>query len=167
MFIVMFILCKNWKYNVWFAVKCSLDYYVLHIKQPRNCWHLRHECVSEMRLSCVSFSLSKRCLFSCFFILHRVYSNSRKMSKVGEFPWSLIFWRPHLSLERERKVRRRLLTSSVKYEVRHFHVVIVQWRQRNVQESVMHVQSCCFANLKLPFLTFSLPSPSSLLLKSH
>ena len=24
-----------------------------------------------------------------------------------------------------------------------------QWRQRNVQKSVMHVQSCCFANLNL------------------
>ena len=29
----------------------------------------------------------------------------------------------------------------------HFHVVVVQWRQRNVQKSVMHVQSCCLANL--------------------
>ena len=35
---------------------------------------------------------------------------------------------------------------------RQFHVVVVQRRQRNVQKSVMHVQSCCFANLNLlPF----------------
>ena len=27
-----------------------------------------------------------------------------------------------------------------------FHVVVAQGRQRNVQKSVMHVQSCCFAN---------------------
>ena len=27
---------------------------------------------------------------------------------------------------------------------KHFHVVVVQ-QQRNVQKSVMHVQSCCFA----------------------
>ena len=27
-----------------------------------------------------------------------------------------------------------------------FHVVVVQGRQRNVQKSVMHVQSCCFAH---------------------
>ena len=33
-------------------------------------------------------------------------------------------------------------------EMRKFHVVVVQ-RQRNVQKSVMHVQSCCFANLDL------------------
>ena len=36
--------------------------------------------------------------------------------------------------------------SSKKREIRHFHVVVVQRRQRNVQKSVMHVQSCCFAN---------------------
>ena len=29
------------------------------------------------------------------------------------------------------------------------HVVFVQWRQRNVQKDVMHLQSCCFANLNL------------------
>ena len=29
--------------------------------------------------------------------------------------------------------------------MRHFYVIVVQWRQRNVQKSVMHVQSCCFA----------------------
>ena len=37
--------------------------------------------------------------------------------------------------------------SSTKREIRHFHVVVVQRRLRNVQKSVMHVQSCCFANL--------------------
>ena len=38
--------------------------------------------------------------------------------------------------------------SSTEREIRHFYVVIVQRRQRNVQKSV-HVQSCCFANLNL------------------
>ena len=37
-----------------------------------------------------------------------------------------------------------MFTSSTKREFRHFHVVVVQRRQRNVQKSVMHVQSCCF-----------------------
>ena len=36
-------------------------------------------------------------------------------------------------------------------EQRHFHVEIAQRRLRNVQKSVMHVQSCCFANLNLLF----------------
>ena len=49
------------------------------------------------------------------------------------------------SSEAERKFRCRLSTSSVKREIRHFHVAVVQWRQRNVQKSVMHVQNCCFA----------------------
>ena len=62
------------------------------------------------------------------------------MSNVGEISWGL-----HSSLERETKIRRRLFTSSAKREVRHFHVQIVQWRQRNAQKSVMHVQSCFFA----------------------
>ena len=38
---------------------------------------------------------------------------------------------------------------STKREIRHFHVVVVQWRQRNEQSSVMHVDICCFANLNL------------------
>ena len=35
---------------------------------------------------------------------------------------------------------------SINREIRHFHVVVVQWRQRNVQKTVLHVQSCNFAN---------------------
>ena len=37
--------------------------------------------------------------------------------------------------------------SSTKREIKQFHVVVVQRRLRNVQKSMMHVQSCCFANL--------------------
>ena len=39
--------------------------------------------------------------------------------------------------------------SSTKREIRHFNVVVVQRRLRNVQKSVTHVQSCCFADLNL------------------
>ena len=42
-----------------------------------------------------------------------------------------------------------VFTSSIKREIRQFHVVVVQRRQRNVQKSVMHVQNCCFPYLKL------------------
>ena len=40
--------------------------------------------------------------------------------------------------------------SSTKCEIRPFHVIdiVVQRQQRNVEKSVMHVQSCCFASLK-------------------
>ena len=44
-----------------------------------------------------------------------------------------------------------VFTSSTIREIRHFHVVVVQRRQRNVQKSVMHVQSCYFANLRVRF----------------
>ena len=51
-----------------------------------------------------------------------------------------------------------LFTSFPERKNRHFHVVVVQWRQRNVQKSVMHVQSCCFALSSYCFFnTFSSP----------
>ena len=40
-------------------------------------------------------------------------------------------------------------TSSRKREIRHFHVVVVQRRERNLHKSKMHVQSWCFAYLIL------------------
>ena len=56
-----------------------------------------------------------------------------------------------------------MVLSSTKREIRHFHVLVVQRQQRNVQKSVMHVQSCCFANLNLLlFFLFWLPSLSLL-----
>ena len=35
--------------------------------------------------------------------------------------------------------------SSIKHETRHFHLMVVQQLYINVQKSVIHVQSCCFA----------------------
>ena len=43
-----------------------------------------------------------------------------------------------------------MFTSSTKGEIRHFPVVVVQRRQKNLQKSVMQVQSC-FADLNLLF----------------
>ena len=45
-------------------------------------------------------------------------------------------------------------TSSTKREIMHFHVVVVQRRQRNVQESVMHEQGCYIDNLNRLFFFF-------------
>ena len=42
-----------------------------------------------------------------------------------------------------------LFPSWTKRELRQFRVVVVQRRQRKVQKSVMHEQSCCFACLNL------------------
>ena len=74
----------------------------------------------------------------------------------ANFPQELISWR-----ERERKVRRRLFTSSITLEIRHFQVVVVvQWRQRNVKNSVLHAPNFCFViKPSIAFWKFSLPLP--------
>ena len=61
--------------------------------------------------------------------------------------------------DRERKFCCCLFTPSIKHEISHFHVVLMQWWQRNVQKTVMQEQICCFANQTYCFfLTFLLPS---------
>ena len=65
---------------------------------------------------------------------------------------------PYLSSEREIKFRRCLFTFSVKREIRHFHVVVVQKRRTNVQKGVMHMQIYCSAYKLLVFVTLSLLS---------
>ena len=46
--------------------------------------------------------------------------------------------------EKEKKIVLLAFTSFTKREIRHFHFVVVQLRQRNVEKSVINVQSCCF-----------------------
>ena len=73
---------------------------------------------------------------------------------------------PYLSLEKEKENFCVVFTYSFKpvREIRRFHVAVVQRRLRNVQKSVMHVQSCCFVNINLLLLlSFSSPSLSSLI----
>ena len=54
----------------------------------------------------------------------------------------------HQSSGKEKESCCLLFPSSTKREIRQFNVVVVQRRKRNdVQRSVMHVQSCCFACL--------------------
>ena len=60
------------------------------------------------------------------------------------------------------KESRLVFTSSTRHEIRQFHVVVVQRRQRNVQKCLMHVQSCCFANLNILFFVPFLLSSSAL-----
>ena len=54
--------------------------------------------------------------------------------KSGWIFLDLISWVPHWISKRERKIRRGLFVSSVKREIMHFHVIVVQRQQRNVQE---------------------------------
>ena len=57
----------------------------------------------------------------------------------------------YLSLEKESDNVCALLTYSIKWvhEIRKFHVAVVQQWLRNVQKSLMPVQSCSFAILNL------------------
>ena len=76
---------------------------------------------------------------------YRDYSNSFTLSNASELFLSQFPKKTYSSSERERKFSCRLVTSSIKLEIRHLPVAVVQWRQRNVQKSVVHVQSCSFA----------------------
>ena len=51
----------------------------------------------------------------------------------------------HQSSGKEKESCCLLVPSSARREIRQFHVVVVQPQKRNVQKSVVHVQSCCFA----------------------
>ena len=79
---------------------------------------------------CSSESVTLKMNSPCF-KLCRVYSNSLKMSNAGKFPWRCFLGVTHISLERERKIRPPLFMSAIKRKIRHFQVVVVQWRQRN------------------------------------
>ena len=92
------------------------------------------------------------------FKFYRAYFIYVNWSNVGSFFWSTS-WIQKNCIEVQEKEKEVVVTFS-----RRFRVVVVQWRQRNVPKSVMHVQSCTFCQYKLiAFMSFSLKSPSSLL----
>ena len=70
-----------------------------------------------------------------------------------------------LKFRKRKKNSLSLLYVLHKLKIRYFHVVVVQWRQRNERKIVLHLQSCCFAQQTFCFflVTSSLPSPSSLI----
>ena len=72
-----------------------------------------------------------------FLKFSRAYSIS---SNIGNFFWSGVLEDCIKVQEKKRKVV--VLCSRPRREHKR-HVVVVQRRQRNVQKSVMHVQSCC------------------------
>ena len=86
----------------------------------------------------------KRHEFAFFQSSWRLFQSSY-LSKCMQAPLELNYQEPHPSLERQRNFRRRLFTSSIVRENRHFHVVVVQQRQKNVQKRLLHVLSFCSA----------------------
>ena len=63
-------------------------------------------------------------------------------------------------LIKRKKIMSLMFTFFTKREIRHFHVVVVQWRLRNVQTSVMHVQNCCFVLSSYSFFYFLITAAS-------
>ena len=92
------------------------------------------------------------------FNLHSDYSKSLSIWNVSSQGWIL---KNHIQVQKEGGnfvVACVLPLYNVK--LRHFHVVVVQWWQKNVQKSV-HVQSCCFFFIKpIALVAFPLSSLS-------
>ena len=72
-----------------------------------------------------------------------LYAISFNSSNSGNFSWSWILNECNKVLEKKNKV---VVSCS---RPAHAMGEVRQWRPSNVQKSVMHVQSCCFANLNL------------------
>ena len=69
--------------------------------------------------------------------------------KCWQFFLEMNFKRLYRSSGKEKESCCLVFTFSTKQEIRHFQILVVQWRQRNVQKIVMHVHSCCFTNRNL------------------
>ena len=98
---------------------------------------------------------TEMCLQKWFCVVSIFKANNLLWSNVGELSWSWILKNNISRFRKRRKFRHGLFTSSLKREVTHFHVVVVQWWQRNVQKSVLHVQCCFFCLLNLLMLWHS------------
>ena len=83
------------------------------------------------------------------FKLYRAYIHLDHLVKCWQSFVELNSKRLYRSSGKEKGSRCLVFASSSKREIRQFYVVVVRWRQRSVQKSVMHVQSCCFADLNL------------------
>ena len=79
----------------------------------------------------------------------------QSLSRLFHFVYFVKCWQMFLELNskglyqssgKEKESCCLVFPSSTKRELRRFHVVVVRRRQRNVPKSVMHVQSCRFAN---------------------
>ena len=67
-----------------------------------------------------------------------------KWQKWANFP-GVDFLKSALNFIERKRSSSSLLYVLHELAIRHFHVVVVQGRSRNVQKCVMQVQSCCFA----------------------
>ena len=63
--------------------------------------------------------------FAFFQTLSRLFQSAENV-KCRQVSLELISWGPQSNLEGERKILRHLFTSSIKREIRHFHVIVAQ-----------------------------------------
>ena len=101
---------------------------------------LKQQELRRLRKRHLNKKVNSRCLK-----LYRAYSISFNLSYVGEFVLQLNSEGLYQRSGKGKKSCCPVFPSLKKCEIRHFHVVVVQRRLRNVQKTV--VQSCCFANL--------------------
>ena len=123
------------------AVKCALDVNYSKVTSLSS-GSLRNDDGDDYEN--VTQKVNLRCLK-----LSRAYSISFNSSNVGKFFLELNSKGLHQSSGKEKKKFLFLFPSSTKREIRQFHVIVVQRRQRNVQKSVAQLQSWCFACLNL------------------
>ena len=81
--------------------------------------------------------------------IHRSHSKSCNLLNGGEFSGDEFLRTVSKFWKRITKSLSCVFKPCTKREIGPFHVVVVQWQQRNVQKSVMHVHSCWFANQNL------------------
>ena len=95
--------------------------------------------------------------------LNRTYSISFNPSNFGNFFLELNSKRLYRSSGKEKESRGLVFTFSKKGGIRTVHIVVVQWRQRNVQKKRDTRAKLLFCQSKpIAFLPSSLTSPSSL-----
>ena len=93
------------------------------------------------------FTKKRICTASNFIDLFQFHLICQKLAK---FSW-LNSKGPYISFEKGKRKFLKWFSDSMKraLEIGKFHVAVVQPRQRNVQNSVMHLQICFFVNKNL------------------
>ena len=81
--------------------------------------------------------------------IFRIYSISFIIGQILANIFGVEFERTVSKFRKRKRKFCLVFPSLTKREIWHLHVVVVQWRQRNVHKSMIHVQSCCFACLNL------------------
>ena len=66
-----------------------------------------------------------------------------------------ISWESHCSLEKEININRRLLMFPIKRKIRHFYIVVVQYRQEMYKKVCSTCKVLVLLNKPFAFLTFS------------